>query len=143
MDDEAVGELELIVPWRVVFERLALQHQNNRMVKGLSIPIVRNNLIVENLSIPMVRHDTLVKAYRLPIVRNSRMLKSLSIPIYVRTSRRVGCLSMSMFQNNRFRFSLLIFYRPDSSTVLEMSIDSYVFQRNASRLGVLSRLDEP
>ena len=101
MDDEAVGELELIVPWRVVFERLALQHQNNRMVKGLSIPI------------------------------------------YVRTNRRVGCLSMSMFQNNRFRFSLLIFYRPDSSTVLEMSIDSYVFQRNASRLGVLSRLDEP
>ena len=51
MSDEALDELELVVPRRVVFERLALRHRNNGKAKGLSIPIVRNNTF--RLSVPM------------------------------------------------------------------------------------------
>ena len=47
--DEAHYKLELVVPRRVVFERLALRHRNNGKAKGLSIPIVRNKRMAKKL----------------------------------------------------------------------------------------------
>ena len=77
------------------------------------ILIIRNNRMVKGLSIPIVRNKELRKVYRYLFSETIYLANGISIPIG---------------QTHRSRLSAPISYRPQS-TVLKMSLDSYWFHQ--------------
>ena len=93
----------------------------------VSIPIIRTNRMVKGLSIPIVRNNRIVKVYRYLLSELIGLVKGLLIL----SSQTIGLVkgkSIPIIRNNRFGFSVPMVYRPNR-TVLEMPLDSYLFQR--------------
>ena len=87
--------------------------RNKKVLKGLPIPIVRNNIIVKSVSIPIFRNIGLVKGLSIHIIPNNRFGER-PIDTYLET---LGFVSQSEY------------YIARTGMLLEIPIDSYLFQR--------------